>query len=141
MSSRFDAATIQRLAGHFQTVLEGPVAQPEQRLCDVPLLTARERQQLLLKWNATTTAYSQARCLHALFEEQVERAPEAVALIFEEQQLTYGELIARANQQAHHLQHLGVGPDMCVGLRLERSLELLIGLLGILKAGGAYVPL
>ncbi len=141
MGNRFDAPTIERLAGHFQTLLEGMVAQPEQRLRDVPLLTEAERQQLLIEWNATATDYSQARCLHVLFEEQAERAPEAIALVCDEQQLTYAELNTRANQLARALQRLGVEPDMCVGLYLERSLELLIGLLGILKAGAAYVPL
>jgi non-ribosomal peptide synthetase component F len=95
----------------------------------------------LAGWNDTATDYPRDRCIHALFEEQVARAPEAVAVVFEDQQLTYGELNARANQLAHHLIALGVGPEVLVGICMERSLELVIGLLGILKAGGAYVPL
>jgi amino acid adenylation domain-containing protein len=141
MGSRFDAATIERLAGHFQRVLESMIAQPGQHLGDLSLLTQSECQQLLVEWNAATIDYSQAMCLQALFEARVERAPEAIALVCEEQQLTYGELNARANQLAHQLRSLGVGPDSCVGLCLARSVELVIGLLGILKAGGAYVPI
>nr|HET6903712.1 amino acid adenylation domain-containing protein [Ktedonobacteraceae bacterium] len=108
---------------------------------DLPLLTEAERQQLLVDWNATTCAYPRQQCVHQLFEAQVERTPEAVALIFEEQQLTYRQLNERANQLAHYLQRLSVGPEVRVGLCIERSPEMVIGLLGILKAGGAYVPL
>ncbi len=137
----FDPTTIQRMAGHFQTLLEGMVANPEARFASLTLLTAAEYQQLLFDWNATGTGYPQHRCLPALFEEQVERSPDAIALVFEEQQLTYHELNLRANQLAHHLQHLGVKPETLVGLYLERSLEMLVGLLGVLKAGAAYLPL
>lgn len=108
---------------------------------DLPLLTEAERQQLLVDWNATTCTYPKQQCIHQLFEAQVERTPEAVALIFEEQQLTYRQLNERANQLAHYLQRLSVGLEMRVGLCIERSPEMVIGLLGILKAGGAYVPL
>jgi non-ribosomal peptide synthetase component F len=137
----FDAATISRMLEHFQTLLEGIVSNPEQRLSDLPLLTQPERQQLLVEWNDTQVVYPKDVCIHQLFEAQVEETPEAVAVVFEDQQLTYGELNSRANQVAHHLRSLDVGPDTLVGICVERSLEMVVGLLGILKAGGAYVPL
>jgi amino acid adenylation domain-containing protein len=138
---RFDAATIRRMLRHLQTLLEGIVVNPGQRLKNLPLLTQPERQQLLVEWNDTQVAYSKDVCIHQLFEAQVERTPDAVAVVFEDEQLTYGELNRRANQVAHHLRSLGVGSDVLVGICVERSLEMLVGLLGILKAGGAYVPL
>jgi non-ribosomal peptide synthetase component F len=138
---RFEAATIRRLAGHFQTLLEGMVTHPQQRLAALPLLTAAERQQVLLAWNATQAAYPQDACLHELFDAQVARAPEAVAVMCDDQHLTYQAMQRRANQLAHHLHSLGVGPDVLVGLCVERSIEMVVGVLGILKAGGAYVPL
>ncbi|HEX6554198.1 MAG TPA: amino acid adenylation domain-containing protein, partial [Ktedonobacteraceae bacterium] len=137
----FEAATIARMLGHFQTLMESIVADPEQRLAELPLLTAAERQQLLADWNATEAEYPKDQCVHQLFEAQVERTPDAVAVISEEQQLTYHDLNVQANQLAHHLRTLGVGPEVLVGLCVERSLEMIVGLLGILKAGGAYVPL
>jgi len=137
----FDAATVSRMAGHFQTLLEAIVANPEQRVAQLPLLTEAERNQLLVEWNNTRTEYPQDKCIHQLFEEQVERTPDHVAVVFEDQKLTYRELNAKANQLAHYLQKLGVGPEVLVGICVERSLLMLIGLLGILKAGGAYVPL
>jgi amino acid adenylation domain-containing protein len=137
----FDAGTIARLIEHFQTLLAGIVADPDQHLSQLPLLSEAERQQLLVAWNETQADYPAEACLHELFEAQVERTPEAVAVVCEEQQLTYQELNQRANQLAHHLRTRGVGPEVCVGLCLERALELVVGLLGILKAGGAYVPL
>ncbi len=105
------------------------------------MLPAAERQQLLVDWNNTAADYPRDKCIHQLFEEQVERTPDAVAVEFEGQSLTYRELNRRANLLANHLRRLGVGPDIAVGLCLERSLELVIGILGILKSGGAYVPL
>ena len=137
----FDAQTIERMAGHFHTLLEGIVADAQRRIGALPLLTEAERHQLLVEWNDTALDYPQDRCIHELFEAQVARSPEAVAVVFEDQQLTYGELNARANRLAHHLIGLGVGPEVLVGICMERSLELVIGLLGILKAGGAYVAL
>ena len=137
----FDATTIARLAGHFTTLLEGTVADPETPIAELPLLTAAEREQLLVQWNDTAVDYPRDRCIHQLFEQQVARTPDATAVVFEDTSLTYAELNARANQLAHHLITLGVGPDVLVGLCLERSLDLVVGLLGILKAGGAYVPL
>lgn len=137
----FDATTIARMAGHWQTLLEGIVAEPTRQLAELSLLTENERQQLLVEWNATHAGYPKDRCIHQLFEAQVERTPDAVAVVFEDEPMTYRELNRRANQLAHHLRALGVGPEMLVGLCVERSLEMVIGLLGILKAGGAYVPL
>ncbi len=137
----FEAATMKRMASHFQRLLEGIVADPERRIGELPLLTAAERHQLLVEWNDTAVDYPRDQCIHQLFEQQVERTPEAVPVVLGEQQLTYRELNLRANRLAHHLISLGVGPEVLVGICLERSLELVIGLLGILKAGGAYVPL
>ncbi len=137
----FDDTTITRMVGHFQTLLEGIVAQGEQKVSELPLLTTDERQQLLMDWNGFQTEYPDQKCFHQLFEEQVERNPKAVAVVFGKQQLTYGELNAKANQLAHYLRSLGVGPDSLVGICLERSLEMAVGFLGIFKSGGAYLPL
>jgi non-ribosomal peptide synthetase component F len=138
---RFDAATISRMLRHLQTLLEGIVANPGQRLKNLSLLTQQERHTLLVEWNDTQVDYPKDVCIHQLFEAQVKRTPDAVAVVFEDQQLTYRELNRRANQVAHHLRSLDVDPDSLVGICVERSLEMVIGLLGILKAGGAYVPL
>src|SRR4028118_708957 len=132
----FDGATIARMAGHFQTLLEGIVANPHQKLSELPLPTAAERHQLLVEWNNTKSD----KCVHQLFEAQVELTPDAVAVVFEDRQLTYRELNAKSNQLAHYLQKLGVKPEVLVGIYVERSLEMLVGILGILKAGGAYIP-
>jgi amino acid adenylation domain-containing protein len=136
----FDAETIERMVGHFQTLLEGIVANPEQKIAQLPLLTEFERQQLA-GWNNTETDYPKDACIHQLFEQQVERSPDAIALVFEDQQLTYQELNRWANQLARHLRNQGIGPEVMVGICMERSLEMVVGLLGILKAGGAYLPL
>ncbi|MEH1894384.1 MAG: amino acid adenylation domain-containing protein [Nostoc sp.] len=138
-SDRFD--TITRMLGHLQTLLEGMVSNPQQRLSELSLLTETERHQLLVEWNNTEVEYPQQLCIHQLFEAQVERTPDAVAVVFEDEQLTYCELNTRANQLAHYLQALGVKPEVLVGICVERSLDMVIGLLAILKAGGAYVPL
>ncbi|MBD2194868.1 MULTISPECIES: non-ribosomal peptide synthetase [Calothrix] len=140
-NNRFDDATITRMLGHFQTLLAGIVSNPEEIIFQLPLLTKPEQQQLLTQWNNTQANYPSNKCIHQLFEEQVQRTPDAVAVVYEQQKLTYQELNIRANQLAHHLKTLGVGEDTLVGLCVERSLEMLIGILGILKAGGAYVPL
>jgi amino acid adenylation domain-containing protein len=140
-SDLFDADTIMRMVGHWQTLLEGIVANPEQRLSELPLLSAAERRQLLVEWNDRQADYPREQCIHQLLEAQVERTPEAVAVVFGEQQLSYRELNRRGNQLAHYLRALGVGPEVRVGLCVERSLEMIVGLVGILKAGGAYVPL
>ena len=175
----FDAATITRMAGHFETLLSAIAANPQQPLCDLPLLTEAERHQLLVEWNDNSVnlspnpspcrrgesgsplslqergvrgdrstlegqywaEYPLNQCIHQLFEAQVEQTPDAVAVVFNNEQLTYRELNKRANQVAHYLKTLGVKPEVLVGICVERSLEMLVGLLGILKAGGAYVPL
>jgi amino acid adenylation domain-containing protein len=137
----FNSSTIIRMLAHFQTLLESVVANPEQRLSDLPILTGAERNQLLFEWNDTKTDYLQEQCIYELFEVQAERTPDAVAVVWEDQQLTYRELNCRANQLAHHLQGLGIRPEVLVGICVKRSLEMVVGLLGILKAGGAYVPL
>jgi non-ribosomal peptide synthetase component F len=136
----FETATIARMAGHLQTLLEGIVADPEQRLSALPLLTADERQRLLVEWNDTGTGYPQDQCLHQVFEAQVTQTPHAVAVVCADEHLTYRELNRRANQVAHYLRALGVGPEALVGLCVEHSLEMVVGLLGILKAGAVYVP-
>ncbi|MEL0601303.1 MAG: amino acid adenylation domain-containing protein, partial [Planktothrix rubescens PR222] len=137
----FNSETIERMNGHFMTLLEGIIANPRERVSQLPLLTKVEQQQLLIDWNNTEVDYPDDKCIHQLFEEQVERTPNAVAVVFEGQQLTYNELNCRTNQLAHYLQSLGVKADELVGICVERSLEMIVGLLGILKAGGAYVPL
>ncbi|NEQ68437.1 MAG: amino acid adenylation domain-containing protein, partial [Symploca sp. SIO2D2] len=140
-SDLFDKATITRIAQHFQAVLQAVVANPEVRVAEIPLLSPAERHQLLVEWNNTQTDYPQDKSIHQLFEEQVERTPDAIALVYQNQHLTYRELNCRANQLAYYLRSLGVEADKLVGLCVERSLEMVVGMLGILKAGGAYVPL
>jgi amino acid adenylation domain-containing protein len=137
----FDAATIARKAGHFHALLESVIRNPAAAIGDLEILTGAERQQLLVEFNNTQTDYPKDKCLHQLFEEQVQRTPDNVAVVFEGQQLTFAQLNARANQLAHHLQTLGVGPEVPVAICMERCPEMVVGLLGILKAGGAYVPL
>ena len=137
----FAQETIRRMLGHFQTLLSGVVANPQSRLWELPLLSATEHQQLLVNWNDTQIEYPRDKCIHELFEAQVERRPDAVALVFEDQQLTYHELNVRANKIAHYLQSMGTEPEVLVGLCVERSIEMIVGMLAIFKAGSAYVPL
>ncbi len=168
----FDHSTITRMLGHFQTLLEGIVINPDQRLASLPILTATERHQLLVEWNNTNqrgansqenpyslsyevpsrgnhisffellpTPYCLPQCIHQLFEEQVNNTPNAIAAVYQDEQLTYLELNRRSNQLADYLQKLGVAPEVKVGICIERSIEMIVGILGILKAGGAYVPL
>ena len=137
----FDRATIARMAGHFQTLLAAIVANPKQRLNDLALLTAPESQQLLIDWNDTRRDYPQNQCFPQLFAEQVARAPDAVAAVFENQQLTYRQLNSRANQLARYLQQSGAKPEVLIGIYVERSLEAIVAILGIIKAGAAYLPL
>jgi amino acid adenylation domain-containing protein len=137
----FERSTIERLANHFCRLLEACLRAPETPIERLPLLSAAERALILEGWNATQVGYPQVHCLHQLFEQQAERTPNAVALEYAGQQLTYRQLNGRANQLAHFLRERGVGPEVLVGISVERSLELVIGLLGILKAGGAYVPM
>jgi len=136
----FDEATIGRMVEHWQRLLEGAVADPTCRISQLPLLTAPEQQQLLVEWNRTTTAQAPV-CLPALFEAQSERTPEAVAVEDEVAQLSYGQLNQRANQLAHYLRGVGVGPEKLVGICTQRSQHMMVALLGVLKAGAAYVPL
>ncbi|MBN4004177.1 amino acid adenylation domain-containing protein [Nostoc sp. LPT] len=136
----FDADTIRRRMAEFEALLAGIVANPNQIIAKLPILPTTE-QQLLAAWNNTQTAYPQDKSIHQLFETQVERTPDAIAVVFQNQQLTYLELEERANQLAHYLQTLGVKPGVLVGISLERSIEIAIALLAVLKAGGAYVPL
>jgi amino acid adenylation domain-containing protein len=137
----FTAPMIERMQGHFQTLLAGIVADPTRKIGALPLVTQPERQQLLVEWNATGASHRHDQCLPQLFAAQAARTPHGVALVSGSEHLTYQELNARANQVAYYLQSLGSGPETLVGLCVERSTAQIIGLLGILKAGGAYVPL
>ncbi|MBZ5723521.1 MAG: amino acid adenylation domain-containing protein [Acidobacteriia bacterium] len=138
---RFEPAAIARMLGHLKTLLEGMVAGSGERLAFLPLLTQQERRQLLLDWNDTSREYPPEALLHRLFEAQVERSPDAVAVTFEDREMSYRELNARANQLARYLRRCGVGPNVLVCVCAERSLDMVVALYGILKAGGAYVPL
>ncbi|WGV25119.1 non-ribosomal peptide synthetase [Halotia branconii] len=138
---RFHADIIERMAGHFLTLLEGIIANPHRTLGELPLLTQAEKNLLLREWNATAADYPINRCIHQLFEEQVANNPQALAVVYDKQQLTYQELNQQANKIAHHLQRLGVKPDIPVGICVERSQEAMIAILGTLKAGGVCVPL
>jgi amino acid adenylation domain-containing protein/non-ribosomal peptide synthase protein (TIGR01720 family) len=136
----FDAATVERMSQHFLTLLESIVAGQEQPISAMPLLGEAERRQLLVGFNRNAAHYESEKCVHQLFEAQVERDPDAPALVFGGERLTYLELNCRANQLAHYLKGLGVGPETRVGVMLERSAEMIVAVLGVLKAGGAYVP-
>ncbi len=137
----FDAATIDRLLGHFRVLLEGIAADPDRAVEDLPLLTEAERRQAVVEWNRTAEAFPSGSCLHELFEAQVERRPEAAALVFGDEPFSYREVNRRANRLAHRLRGLGVRRGTPVGISLRHSPEVVAGMLGILKAGGAYVPL
>ncbi|MGZ4134792.1 MAG: non-ribosomal peptide synthetase, partial [Tumebacillaceae bacterium] len=137
----FDAETIERMRAQFTRILEHIALHPDTQLADIPLLGEEDRQQLLVEWNQTATEYRTDACVHQLFEEQAERTPEAVAVTYRNESFTYRELNERANQLAHRLRASGVGPDVAVGICMERSLEMVVGVVAILKAGGAYVSL
>ncbi|ARU62831.1 hypothetical protein CBW65_19015 [Tumebacillus avium] len=137
----FDDVTIERLMAHFRILLQGIVQEPEQEIGALPMLTAEEREQVLFGWNSTQVEFDEELLLHQLFEAQAERSPDAVAAVYGAEQITYRELEEQANRLAHKLIELGTGPDVAVGVCLERSLEMVVALVGILKAGGAYVPL
>lgn len=137
----FDAATIERMAGHFQTLLESVAENPTQRIGDIALLSEEQRRHLLFDWNRTEHEYPRDACIHRLFEAQAERTPDAPAVVCGDRKLTYRQLNANANRLAHYLRRQGVGPDVLVGVCVERSLEMLVGIIGILKAGGAYLPI
>ncbi|HEU4768417.1 MAG TPA: amino acid adenylation domain-containing protein, partial [Pyrinomonadaceae bacterium] len=137
----FDTTTIERMASHFQLLLAGIADNVDRPIGALPLLTATELRQLLVEWNDTAKELTTEVCIHRLFEQQAERSPEAIALAFEERQMTYDELNRRANKLAHYLRALGVGPESFTGFMLQRSPEMIVALLAILKTGGAYVPL
>jgi amino acid adenylation domain-containing protein/FkbM family methyltransferase len=137
----FDEASIRRMAGHFQTILESIVENPQQRVSKLELVTPDEKHQLIVDWNAARIDYPREQCMHELFEAQVARSPQATALVYQNERLSYAELNERANHVAHYLRTLGVGPETLVGILLERTPVMLVGMLGVLKAGGAYVPL
>jgi len=140
-TSLFTMDTIRRMGEHFEVLLQSVVEDPERPVSRLPLLTEAERERILLEWNDTVAPYPKDKCVHGLFEEQAARTPNAVAILFEDEEIGYGELNARANRLAHRLRALGVGPEVLVGLFMERSVEMVVGTLAILKAGGAYVPL
>ena len=137
----YDEATIARWMDHYEALLEGMVADANQPLANLPLLNAASRGQMVEDWNATVAQYPRELCLHQIFEAQAKATPAAIAAVFGEEEVTYADLDRRANQLARHLAKLGVKPGVCVGIFVERSIEMLVGLLGILKAGGAYVPM
>jgi len=137
----FDSSSIERMTGHFISLLSGIIANPELPITRLPLLTEKEQDVLLRSWSKTTKSYNQERSIHQLFEQQVARSPSAIAVTYEGEKLTYEQLNHKANQLAHYLRRFGVKADSLVGLCAERSLEMVIAIIAILKAGGAYVPL
>jgi amino acid adenylation domain-containing protein len=137
----FEEASIEAMVRHYVALLEGMLEEPERAVSLVPMMAEAERKRILVQWNATRVDYPRDRCIHEVFEEQVERTPEAIAVLFGDKTLTYRDLNIRSNRLAHNLRALGVGPDVLVGLCIERSQEMIVGLLGILKAGAAYVPI
>src|SRR5262249_5857126 len=137
----FEGATIERLISHYTNVLRGIAGDSESPICELSLLGRKEKEQIVVEWNETERLYPDDRCVHELFAEQAERRPEQMALVCEGQGVSYRELNARANQLATYLQRLGVGPEVLVGLCLERSVGMVVAMVGVLKAGGAYLPL
>ena len=138
---RYNARTVDQLLIHLNNLLAGMAVDPTQRVSDLQMLSQAERQQLLVAWNRAATDYPRKKSIQQLFEEQVARAPHALAVVFEDRKLSYEELNAQANQMAHYLVRCGVRPETRVGICMERSLEMVTALLGILKAGGGYVAL
>ena len=136
----FESQTIERMAAHFERLLESIVSDPEHRISDLSFLTEKEEQQFN-DWNSTARAYEREQCMHELFSSQAAQTPESVALVSDNTRLTYRELDERSNQLAHYLRALGIGPETLVGILMDRSAEMIVALLGVLKAGGAYVPL
>ncbi|MGB5707963.1 MAG: condensation domain-containing protein, partial [Arenicellales bacterium] len=137
----FEASTIDRMSGHLLTLLRGIVKQPWARLSELPILTQTERQKLLVDWNSNSIDIPSQQGIHTLFEEQAEHSADSVALVWDKQAISYRELNRRANQLAHYLKRQGVGPEMIVGICMERGIDMVVGLLAILKAGAAYVPM
>ena len=140
-TSLFDNSTIFRMASHFQNILEGLLAWPDSSISELEILAPVEKQQILVDWNNTAADYPPEKCLHQIFEKQVDQSPDSPAVLFGEHQLTYRELNSQANQLAISLRNAGVGPEKIVGLYFQRSLEMIVAILGTLKAGGAYLPL
>ncbi len=136
----YDRERMRRMGAHLITILEAVAVNPGLRIAEIPMLTTSERRQLLSEWNETEVEYGEERCIHELYQEQVRRTPEAIAVVCGDEQMSYRELNERANQLGNYLRKRGVGPEVRVGICLERSMEMVVGLLGILKAGGAYVP-
>ncbi len=137
----FSRDTINRMSGHLQVILAAMTKDANQTIRQLPILTEAEKQQILIDWNATDTPYPDNHCIHQLFEEQAAKTPDAIAVITAKAELTYRQLNEKANQVAHHLRRLGVGPDMLVGICTKRTPDAIVGIMGILKAGGAYAPL
>src|SRR5512132_2792203 len=137
----FEASTVERLRDRLQVLLRAIVAHPAERADALELLPEAERRKLVIEWNDTKRDFGADRCVHELFEEQAGKNPDDIAVVFEGAQLSYAELDDRASRLAHHLRTLGVGPEVRVGLHVERSVEMVVALLAILKAGGAYVPI
>ena len=137
----FTEPTIRRLAEHFKRLLTAMVAEPDQRPGEALMLSGAEREQLIVEWNQTGQSYPQDQCVHELFEAQVRQNPQNIALVYQREQLTFEELNRRANQLAHHLHQLGIRPGALVGICMERSVDMVVALLGVLKTGGAYLPL
>ncbi len=137
----FEPETIKRLIGHFENLLASAVENPSSKVNELKILSEVERDRILIEWNQTAIDYPKDKCIHQLFEQQARLTPDAIAVIFEQEKLTYRELDNRANQLANYLQTLGVKPDTKVGICIDRCLEMMVGILGILKAGGAYIPL
>ncbi len=141
-SDLYGQATIERMLGHYRQLLAGVVGAPNEAIATLPLLSGQEQKQLLEEFNASAVAYPQQQTIQALFQQQVERSPDQVAVVFEGTRLTYGQLNEQSNQLAHYLlEHYQVGPDELVALCLERSMEMIVAILAVLKAGGAYVPI
>ncbi|NET74400.1 MAG: AMP-binding protein, partial [Sphaerospermopsis sp. SIO1G2] len=140
-TSKFASNTIERMTGHFINLLSAIVETPKARIKELPILTAKEEQKILTEWNKTETEYPVDKCIHQIFAEQVAKTPDATAVVYGKEEITYTELNEKANQLAHYLHSLGVKANSLVGISVERSVEMIVGLLGILKAGGAYVPL
>ena len=137
----FEFATIRRWMGHFHTLLRGIVENPEQLISDLPILSQAERRQLLQEWNDSASDYPSDKTIHEMFEEQAGRSPQSIALVYEQEEVSYGELNRRANQLGHYLKGKGVGAEVAVGIMMERRVEMVVAILGVLKAGGAYVPI
>lgn len=140
-AARYDRDSIERMTGHYQVLLEAALQTPAETIDRLPLLTAAERQQLLFDWNDTSKDFPQDTCIHEFFERQVERTPDAIALLFQGREWTYRQLNERANQLAHYLRTLDVRPGVLVGICIRRSADMIVGAMAIVKAGGAYVPL